>query len=235
MHTCKAIQSVLFSRIYGKSFSQDQILGNLEKESARQPFDSIFKAQNTSNLPETKWLPHHYHLRLIYLLAVAEFSPRSNSMVDSQGTSSQALGKPVCFTEIRTLIGVLGDRFGLHSIPQTCSLIVACLARPQMPTHNDPTGIFPQSMTCDYRSSQGRGERCHLFSQCPRQGNTIRNRGLRPSSTEMEPNDGAFGQLDRELQHDSLTDSNSIFNDFVAIDTFKWYIPSKLEPMVSNC
>ncbi|KAJ6032741.1 fungal-specific transcription factor domain-containing protein [Penicillium herquei] len=210
VNICNAIQALLLSSLHGKSFSQYHILESLQRQSPNPPFDSIFKMQKKLDFDESEWLPHHYHLRLIFLLFLAEISPQRNTITDNEDTTSQFLEKSICLTEIQTHLDALRDRFGVHSVPQTCSLITNFSSKSQLPIGNKPD-IRPPAIPCD-----------HNTPHTSMQGNINQNTRINPHLSDLETNH-AVSQLDPELQHhDALTDSNSIFNDFVAIDTSKW-------------
>ncbi|CAG8005635.1 unnamed protein product [Penicillium salamii] len=124
----------------------------------------------------------------------------------------------VCASEIRKVISEIGDKFGLNAIPQTCPLISAIAARSQVSIENDIGGNFsrpliPGSCPVEMRPMN---EPASLLLPRVREERIESERDIQHRFPQRALNDGEL------LQQDPLADSNSVFNDFVAIDTFEW-------------
>lgn len=183
------MQRVLLSRLYGKYPLREDPWKSLSGTGQQPIFDSIFKQPTGTAAygPENNMLPHHCHLRIIYLATTTELIPHSDSAIDDY-----TIRRSICVAEIESLINSLGERFGLHSIPPTCSLIKTILSKPE----NQPN------------PSTDNGPRQ------PVQPGATQERLELPTQV---PNEGATAEVD-----DTVADSNSVFNDFVAIDTSQW-------------
>ncbi|CAI7587390.1 unnamed protein product [Penicillium bialowiezense] len=214
---CKTLQFILISQLSGTSFSRTRVVETLNKETTGNPFTNILKHPGSSYQPEEQFLPHHHHLRLVYLIAVAALSPQSNLVVGDEHPWTGHIGS-VCASEIPKIMNGIRDKFGLNAIPQTYPLILAIASRSQLSIGNDlSVNPFrsPIHGPCpgEVRPINGPGS---LALPSTREEDVEREQDIARRFPQRDPNDGEL------WQQDSLTDSNSVFNDFVAIDTFEW-------------
>ena len=211
-NTCKALNSILCGKIYGK-FPRDEIL-DIFHENRNHPFDIILRASGTASLLEEKMLPHHFHLRLIHLVTLAQMSSRSPRSAENGHLPSQYVDRSVIFSEIDSLVEAFGNRFGQDVTPSTWSLIGSIVSNSRGTVCTRKT--FHGSQAFGHNSTENYTG-IELESSGPRH--------IRPMPPEEEPNREIFPPSHREIQHaDTLTDGNSVFNDFLAIDASEWYV-----------
>ncbi|KAJ5767416.1 uncharacterized protein N7511_005032 [Penicillium nucicola] len=220
---CKIIHMTLLASIYGPKFSANESLADLEKKNSKHPWVTMFKDPGRENSPETKMLPHHYHLRIFYLIAVSEVDLRLNTTTAIP--SYQAAKGSVCAAEAVALMHRFKDEFGLHTAPQTWSLIRAILSKSQSIVANDLNRISPRPLTYNacLRSNQAEEEQALSFVQQPSREADKRDRMLQSRPGGYNPAGGSTAHFDADSrQHEPSTDSDYLFEELLAIDTSDW-------------
>jgi hypothetical protein len=224
---CKVLSLISTARTHGRLASHKEAMEGLQVGNKAHPLDIILREPGTSNLPEDKMLPNHYHLRLVYLVAFAELGSRSSQFVGNEGPSSPSFPISACIAEIELTIEKLKSSFDVYATAPTVSLIAAIVSKKRSTLNIGDNGIVPQmSATRELALAEG-----HIITgqnaespQDMRQRTPKLGQILRPGLQEPEPGTDASPDLNPEVENfEPMVDSNSVFNEFVTIDTSEWY------------
>ena len=222
VRVCTIIQRKLLASLYGQRLPVDTVV-EPEKDQSKEPWTTIFNDPTMEDPAETRLLPHHFHLRLIHLIAVSGIgSPldpatKKVSYPVTKGAPSVA--------EAVALIHEFKNQFGPHAVPQTSSLIVDILLKQQTIATTNLSNHLPQSLTYQYFPTRDLREMTQDIScsQPPRESSPKQGRILRSSRIEKPPLHMDTGHCSiNEHHHGPTMDSDSVFNELLAIDACQW-------------
>jgi hypothetical protein len=147
--------------------------------------------------------------------------------VGNEGPSSPSFPISACIAEIELTIEKLKSSFDVYATAPTVSLIAAIVSKKRSTLNIGDNGIVPQmSATRELALAEG-----HIITgqnaespQDMRQRTPKLGQILRPGLQEPEPGTDASPDLNPEVENfEPMVDSNSVFNEFVTIDTSEWY------------
>lgn len=228
---CKTLNFIHVPQPCALATSSRALLKNeLRKGQARQIFEVMFQEPSVSRPSEERLLPHHHHLRLTYLYVLSRLSsgPRGDGTASLESSESLA-----CATEASAILNAYFNKRNPRSSPSTCFVLAAGLFQSHAKGRPDLDNIF-SSLTDAWLQSIGKGQApatgnfsAEKARTLNAQSNTFQASFTTPQQfNTAEPQIGETGPFPESYpqQTEFLTDSNSVFNDFVAIDTSEWYV-----------
>ncbi|KAF3394551.1 Quinic acid utilization activator [Penicillium rolfsii] len=209
----------------------------LGKRQTQQPFQAIFREPSTSLPLSEGILPHHQFLRLIYLCVLSilgsySAGPRGNGL--NSPDSSQVLA---CYTEASATLGAYFKKTDPPFLTSPCFLLASVLFQSHGNKCPDLGNTFTNQLNVWSQSSGlGQGSLPATGDPSAEAAKTLATHSSNTQVSCAESSSMTIGEPQRSMEDlltqntpqrsEVITDSNSVFNDFVAIDTSEWCVVS---------
>ncbi|KAJ5355484.1 fungal-specific transcription factor domain-containing protein [Penicillium cataractarum] len=236
VNVCKTLNFIHVAQPCAMTTASRVLLSDeLRKGQTRQPFEVIFREPNVSLPLEERMLPHHLLLRLVYLYVLSRLGSQS---VGPRGHAPDPLESSenlACYTECSATLWAYFKKTDPPSLTSPCFILAASLFQSHCNNRSDLDNIFSSLMNILPQSSgQGQGSLPVTGNYCTESAKTLNthsNNLQAPSAQPQNLNAGESQNSEPGLlpqnptqRNEIIPDSNSVFNDFVAIDTSEWCV-----------